>query len=47
MRALPGVLLTVLVAGCHFDKLFVQVAAVDDQDNVVTSFSGTINVGVP
>ena len=85
MRALPVVLLTVLGAGCHFDKLFndsgggaasrggtgppaathlifvtppsdaaagatiappVRVAAVDDQDNVVTTFSGTISIAI-
>jgi hypothetical protein len=85
MRALPVVLLTALVAGCNFDKLFndsgggaasrggagppsathlifvtqpsdaapgttitppVRVAAVDDQDNVVTTFSGTISIDI-
>jgi len=85
MRALSVVLLTVLVAGCHFDKLFndsgggaasrggtgppsathlifvtqpsdagggatiappVRVAAEDDQDRVVTTFSGTISITI-
>jgi len=85
MRALSVALLTVLVAGCHFDKLFnssgggaatrggagppapthlifvtppsdvaagatitppVRVAAVDDQDRVVTTFSGTISIAI-
>jgi len=85
MKALSVVLLTVLVAGCHFDKLFnesggsaasrggsgppvashliflaqpsdaaagatiappVRVAAVDDQDRVVTTFSGTISMAL-
>jgi hypothetical protein len=85
MRALSVVLLTVLVAGCHFDKLFndsgggvaprgstgppaathlifttqpsdaapgtritppVQVAAVDDQTHIVTTFSGTISIAI-
>jgi hypothetical protein len=85
MKALSVVLLTVLVAGCHFDKLFnesggsaasrggsgppvpthlifvtqpsdaaagatiappVRVAAVDDQDRVVTTFSGTISLAL-
>jgi len=85
MRALSVVLLTALVAGCHFDKLFndsgggtasrggagppsathlifvtqpsdaaagaeiappVRVAAEDDQDRVVTTFSGTISIAL-
>ena len=85
MRALSAVLLTVVVAGCHFDKLFndsgggaaqrggaapppathlifvtqpsdatagaaiappVRVAAVDDQDRVATTFSGTISIAI-
>ena len=87
MKALSVVLLAVLVAGCHFDKLFndsggsaasrggagpgppvashlifvtqpsdaaagatitppVRVAAVDDQDRVVTTFSGTISMAL-
>jgi len=85
MKALSVVLLAVLVAGCHFDKLFndsggsaasrggsgppvashlifltqpsdaaagatiappVRVAAVDDQDRVVTTFSGTISIAI-
>ena len=85
MRALRVVLLTALVAGCHFDKLFntpgggaasrggagppapthlifvtqpsdaaagatitppVQVAAEDDQNRVVTTFSGMISIAI-
>lgn len=85
MRPLSVALLTVLVAGCHFDKLFnssgggaasrggtgppaathlifltqpsnaaagatiappVRVAAEDDQDRVVTTFSGTISIAI-
>jgi len=85
MRVLRVVLLTALVAGCHFDKLFnssggsaasrgsggppaathmifltqpsdaaagakimppVRVAAQDDQDRVVTTFSGTISIAI-
>ncbi len=85
MRVLRVVLLTALVAGCHFDKLFnssggsaasrgsggppaathltfltqpsdaavgakitppVRVAAEDDQDRVVTTFSGTISIAI-
>src|SRR5882762_5867562 len=85
MRALRVVLLTALVAGCHFEKLFnssggsaasrgsggppaathlifltqpsdaaagakitppVRVAAEDDQDRVVTTFSGTISIAI-
>jgi hypothetical protein len=85
MKAPLVVLLTVLSAGCHFDKLFndsggsaasrggtgppvashlifvtppsdaaagatiappVRVAAVDDQDRVVTTFSGTISMAL-
>ena len=85
MRAIRVVLLTALVAGCHFDKLFnssgggaasrggagppaathlifltqpsdaatgativppVRVAAEDDQDRVVTTFSGTISIAI-
>ncbi len=85
MRALRVILLTALVAGCHFDKLFnssgggaafrggggppaathlifltqpsdaatgapiappVRVAAEDDQDRVVTTFSGTISIAI-
>jgi len=85
MRPLRVVLLTTLVAGCHFDKLLndsgggaasrggagppvathlifvtqpsdaaagatisppVRVAAVDDQDRVVTTFSGTISMAL-
>src|SRR4029077_3256098 len=85
MRALRVVLLTALVAGCHFDKLFnssgggaasrggggppaathlifltqpsdaatgatiappVRVAAEDDQDRVVTTFSSTISIAI-
>ena len=85
MKALSVVLLAVLVAGCHFDKLFndsggsaasrggsgppvashlifltqpsnaaagatiappLRVAAEDDQDRVVTTFSGTISMAL-
>ena len=82
MRPLSVALLTVLVAGCHFDKLFnssggaahrtaplaathlifatqpsdaargtaitppVRVAAMDDQERVVTSFSATISIDI-
>ena len=85
MRPLSVALLTVLVGGCHFDKLFnssgggaasrggagppaathlifltqpsdaatgapiappVRVAAEDDQDRVVTTFSGTISIAI-
>src|SRR6266446_2385350 len=85
MRPLSVALLTVLVGGCHFDKLFnssgggaasrggagppaathlifltqpsdaatgapiappVRVAAEDDQDGVVTTFSGTISIAI-
>ena len=85
MRPLSLALLTVLVGGCHFDKLFnssggsaasrggagppaathlifltqpsdaatgapiappVRVAAEDDQDRVVTTFSGTISIAI-
>jgi hypothetical protein len=85
MKALLVVLLTVLVAACHFDKLFndsggsaasrggsgppvpthlifltqpsdaaagatiappVRVAAEDDQDRVVATFSGTISIAI-
>jgi hypothetical protein len=85
MKALPVLLLALLVVGCHFDKLFsgsgggaasrggpapptathlifiteprnaapgtiitppVRVAAVDDQNNVMMSFSGTITMAM-
>jgi adhesin/invasin len=85
MKALPVLLLALLVVGCHFDKLFsgsgggaasrggpapptathlifitqpsnaaagtkitppVRVAAVDDQDKIVTGFSGTISIAI-
>jgi hypothetical protein len=85
MKTLPVFLLAVLVAGCHFDKLFsasagdaaargspappaathlifiteprkaapgsiitppVRVAAVDDQNNVMPTFSGTITMAI-
>lgn len=85
MRPLSVALLTVLLAGCHFDKLFnnsgggaasrggagppaathlifvtqpsdaaagatiappVRVAAEDDQNRVVTTFSGTVSIAI-
>ena len=85
MKTSPVLLLTILVVGCHFDKLFndssggaasrggpapptathlifitepsntppgtiitppVRVAAVDDQDQIVTGFSGTISIAI-
>ncbi|SRR6266516_2107043 len=83
MKTSPVLLLTILVVGCHFDKLFndasggaasraapptathlifitepsntapgtiitppVRVAGVNDQDQIVTGFSGTISIAI-
>src|SRR6266487_1714589 len=83
MKTSPVLLLTILVVGCHFDKLFndasggaasraapptathlifitepsntapgtiitppVRVAGVNDQDQIVTGFNGTISIAI-